>query len=250
MPIRTIIVEDEFHQRATLQQKLEEHCSDIEIVAALDNAEDALIQTLRLNPDLLFVDIQLLKNDGVWLVEQLNEAACPTFTPPAVIFTTAFTDSQYLLQAFKVAAIDYLVKPVGVESLVAAVDRFRKKTAPSDAIPQLMDALDKAQVMRFRDFNGVLLLRDDDIAYIKADGNYSELGQADGTVTTIFERLGELERKLTGANFARTGKSIIINKRYIRALNARKNTVRLSTPQATFDVNIPEAALKALKSSL
>jgi two-component system LytT family response regulator len=115
--MKAIIIEDEFHPREMLIKKLQDYHPDIEIVAVCENAELGLVKIIQLHPDLIFLDIQMPEHNGIWLAEQLSELACDSFLCPGIIFTTAFTDTEYLLKAFKLAAIDYLVKPIDVEAL-------------------------------------------------------------------------------------------------------------------------------------
>jgi two-component system LytT family response regulator len=248
--IRAIIVEDEYHPRMTLKQKIEEKYPDIEIISLCESAESALIEILRLQPELLFLDIQLQGENGLWLAEQMYKLACETFCPPCVIFTTAYTDSEYLLRAFQLAAVDYLVKPIAIDKLEVAIDRFRSKINASSSLGIMMNTFEKENIMRFRSSNGLILLREDDITFVRADGNYSEMGLANGNREDIFERLGEIEAKLPKGNFERFGKSFIINKKYIRRLNFKKNIIQMSTPQITFDIEAPSVVIKLLKKQL
>lgn len=246
--IRTIIVEDEYHPRLTLQQKLAEYHPEIEVLAACENAESALIEILRLQPDLVFLDIQLPDKNGLWLADQLNEMSCETFTPPGIIFVTAFSESEYLFKAIRLAAVDYLVKPVMLDNLATAIDRFRKRANPSAGVQNLMNALNREKILKFKNLNGILLLKPKDIAYIEGDGNYARMALTGGEFEEIFERLGEIEQILPKDTFIRAGRSIILNKYYVRRINSKKSTVQMVTPEAAFEVEVPAGALKQLKN--
>ncbi len=246
--IRAIVVEDEFHPRQTLLQKLAEFHPEIEVVAACENAETALVEILRQQPHLLFLDIHLPGKNGLWLADQLNQLSCDTFTPPGIIFTTAYNDSEYLLNAIRLAAIDYLIKPVLIDNLSLAISRFRKRTDASSTARSLMDAIQNEKLFRFKSVNGLLLCKAEDIAYVEGDRNYARMALANGEFEAIFERLGEIEQVLPVDVFSRIGKSLIVNKRYVRRINARKSTVQLMTPLATYTVEVSAGALKQLKS--
>ncbi len=246
--IRAIVVEDEFHPRQTLLQKLAEFHPEIEVVAACENAETALVEILRQQPRLLFLDIHLPGKNGLWLADQLNQLSCDTFVPPGIIFTTAYNDSEYLLNAIRLAAIDYLIKPVLIDNLSLAISRFRKRTDASSTARSLMDAIQNEKLFRFKSVNGLLLCKAEDIAYVEGDRNYALMALANGESEPIFERLGEIEQVLPVDVFSRIGKSLIINKRYVRRINARKSTVQLVTPQTTYTVEVSAGALKQLKS--
>ena len=245
---RTIIIEDEYSPRQMLREKIEQHFPDMEIVAECENAEDALIEILRLRPNLLFLDIQMPGKNGLWLADELMRMKGDTFTPPDIIFTTGYTFPEYLLKAFELAAIDYLVKPVSQGSLEKAVARYRERAGVTTGLQNLMDALDKEKLLKFKGFNGVFLLRPDDIAYVEADRDYACMFFANGTKEDIFERLGEIEKKLPPETFLRAGKSIIVNRKYIRKIT--DTALQLVTPSASYNVEISRDAVKQLKEKL
>ncbi len=246
--IRAIVIEDEFHPRETLLQKLSEFHPEIEVIVTCEDAETALVEILRHQSQLLFLDIHLPGKNGLWLADQLNQMSCKTFTPPGIIFTTAYNDSEYLLSAIRIAAIDYLIKPVLIDNLSLAISRFRKRSDASSTVHTLMNVIQNEKMFRFKSFNGLLLVKAEDIAYVEGDRNYARMALANGESEPIFERLGEIEQALPADIFSRIGKSLIVNKRYIRRINARKSTVQLATPFTTYIVEVSAGALKQLKS--
>lgn len=246
MNIKTIIVEDEFLPRETLLQKLQEYHPDIEVVTTCEDAEKGLIEILRLQPQLLFLDIQLPNKNGLWLANELQEMRCESFTPPAIIFTTAFDDSQYMLNAFKIAAIDYLIKPILIENLDAAIARFKNRMNADNSFSEMIQ---REKLIKLKNWGGLLLLRAEEIAYLKADGNYAELFMANGENESIFERLGEIEKRLPD-NFERIGKSLIINRNFVRRINLRNSTCQLVTPKAEFEISVSADGLKRLKGTI
>ena len=246
--IRVIIVEDEYSPRKMLGEKLKQHFPDIQVVAECENAEDALIEILRLRPDLLFLDIQMPGKNGLWLADELLRLNGDTFSSPDIIFTTGYTYSEYLLKAFELAAIDYLVKPVNVEQLKKAVARFIERTGATTGIQNLMNALNNDILLKFKSYNGLFLLRPDDIAYIEAERDYAFMYFANGTKEDVFERIGEIEKKLPADIFLRTGRSIIVNRQYIRKIT--DTTLQLTTHAANYKVEVSREAIRQLKDKL
>jgi two-component system LytT family response regulator len=245
---RVIIIEDEYFPRQMLRGKLEQHFPDIEIVAECENAEDALIEILRLRPDLVFLDIQMPGKNGLWLADELIRLKNESFTPPDIIFTTGYTYPEYLLKAFELAAIDYLVKPVGIEHLKKTMTRFRERAGAATGLQNLTDAITQEKLLKFKSYNGLFLLRPEDIVYIKADNNYACMFFAGGAKEDVFERLGEIEKKLPSELFVRTGKSIIVNRKYIRKIT--DTTLQLVTPSASYQIEISRNAIKQLKDMI
>jgi two-component system LytT family response regulator len=231
-----------------LREKLKQFFPDVEIVAECENAEDALTDVLRLRPDLLFLDIQMSGKDGLWLAGELTGMAGETFAPPDVIFTTGYTNSDYLLRAFELAAVDYLVKPVGRESLGKALARYRARSGKSAGLQNLAEAIRKEQLLKIRGFNSLFLFRPDDVAYFEADRDYACAFLANGAREDIFERLGEIEHKLPPETFARVGKSVIVNRKYLRKI--MNDALQLVTPGASFRVEISRSAARQLREKL
>ena len=245
---RVIIIDDEFSPRQVLQEKLEANFPEMEVVAACKNAEEALIEILRLRPNLLFLDIQMPGKNGLQLVDELMQMKGDTFTPPDIIFTTGYTYPEYLLKAIELAAIDYIVKPVSVTRLEKAIARFRERAGTTTGLQNLKNALNEERLLKFKSYNGLFLLRPDDIVYIEADRDYACMFFANGAKEDVFERLGEIEKKLPPEVFLRTGKSVIVNRKYIRKISDTK--IQLVTSSTTFPVEISRSAIKQLKDKL
>ena len=115
--LRTIVVEDERLPRLTLLQKLAMMADEVEVVAECDNYDTALTAIMEKHPDLLLLDIQLQGRNSISLVHELQQQ----MPLPAIIFTTAYDDRNYLMNAIKFQAVDYLLKPVSPEELSAAI---------------------------------------------------------------------------------------------------------------------------------
>jgi len=246
--MKVIIIEDEFSPRQMLREKLEQHFPELEIVAECENAEDALLEILRLRPDLIFLDIQMSGKNGIWLADELLRMKGDTFNPPDIIFTTGYTYTEYMLKAFELAAIDYLVKPVSVENLKKAVERFHQRQGISTGLQNLADALSDDKLLKFKSFNGFYLLRPEDIVCVEADRDYGTMLFTNGTKEDVFERLGEIEKKLPPQSFLRTGKSVIVNRQYIRKITDKN--LQLVTPAVNYSIEISKDAIRLLKEKM
>jgi len=246
--IRVIIIEDEFSPRQMLREKLEQHFPDIEIITECESAEDALIEILRLRPDLIFLDIQMTGKSGLWLADELIRMEGETFMPPDVIFTTGYTYPEYLLKAFELAAIDYLVKPISISNLEKAVARYRERAGTPTGLQNLMSAIQEEKLLKFKSYNGLFLLRPTDIAYVEANREYARIFFPSGAKEDVFERLGEIEKKLPPETFTRAGKSIIINRNFIHKITDKM--LYLATPSTTYKVEISKEAMRQLKEKL
>jgi len=172
-----------------------------------------------------------------------------TFTPPDIIFTSGYTYPKYLLKAFEVGAIDYLVKPVSPESLKRAVTRYRERAEVAAGLQKNRPyASNEDKLMKFKSNNGFFFFHPDDIVYVEADRDYACMFLANGAKEDIFERLGAIEKKLPPELFWRMGRSFIINRKYIRKIT--DNTLQLVTPSANYAVEISRYAMRQLKIDL
>lgn len=212
--LQAIVVEDERLPRLSLLAKLEDFRHSVEVVDACDNYDSALMSILRHRPDLLFLDIQLQGCDSIQLLEELKQ----TIPLPYVIFTTAYSDRKYLMSAIKLSAVDYLLKPIDkgelAHAIAKAADRAVVETTATSSLPENLS---------LKSVNGKIFVAVDDIAYIKADGNYANICTFHGQ-DLILESLMTLEQRLPANTFARVDRSTIVNLQRVYRLNHQQHT--------------------------
>ena len=125
MSLKTIIVDDEPDSIKLLSLQLSQHCPEIEIAGMYTSSVKALPAIEKIQPDLVFLDIEMPIMNGFELLEKILHL------PFSVIFITAY--NQYALKAFRFNAVDYLVKPVDAEDLIEAVKKVAKQIRPTAA---------------------------------------------------------------------------------------------------------------------
>ncbi len=190
---RAIIVDDERLARRDLAVQLSE-CPSVELIGEAADLAQAIALTRQLNPDLVFLDIQLGDRSGFDLLPQLPETV-------RVIFVTAF--DQYAVRAFEVNAVDYLLKPVNVERLKSAVERL--SASPPSPLP--LEAHDRFYIPVGNQC-GFIEVRT--IRRITATGNYTLVQTIDGQKFTVKQSLQEWERRLPPESFTRVSRSEMI----------------------------------------
>ena len=238
--LKTIVVEDERLPLLALLQKLEDHSVQLEVVDDCDNYQSALECILRHRPDLLFLDIQLGGRDSIRLLEELRQ----TIPLPYVIFTTAYSDREYLMSAIKLSAVDYLLKPIGkaelAHAIAKAVDRARIANLP-----------EPTEKMSFKSVNSKLFLMVDDIAGFKAEGNYATLISFEGN-HLVLENLLSLEGRLQGkGRFVRVDRCTIINIEKVRSINQRQHSCTLmSQDSRTVEIPLSNSGTNTLSAVL
>lgn len=231
--LRTIVVEDERLPRLTLLQKLRTALGDeVEVVGDCDNYETAKQCILEQKPDMLLMDIQLQGRNSITLLHELERQ----MTLPAVIFTTAYDDRSYLMGAIKLQAVDYLLKPISVEELTAAVRKVQCR----------MSAAESEAGMSFRTSTGRAWIAPERIAYIKAARNYSVLVCFDSE-EMLLDSLSVLESRLDSRQFLRIDRSTIINRRTLCEVNKHRGICRFERQGKIVELKLSKVGLERLE---
>jgi two-component system LytT family response regulator len=206
--ITAIIVDDEEKSRITLQDLVTKYCPTVRICELCDSVDNAVKAIDKHNPQLVFLDIEMPFNNGFVLLEKIKE---PEFD---VIFTTAY--GHYAIQAIKSNAIDYLLKPIDIDELKVAVDKVEKrKNSSSDRIQNFESLLSavksKSVKIAVPTFEGLQMIKAEEIIKCVADESYTEIYLTDGKKIVVSKLLKEYEGLLSGLNFFRVHNSCLIN---------------------------------------
>ena len=198
--LRVLIVDDEPLARRRIEDLLAKE-GDIEIAGTASTGDEATAAIERLDPDIVFLDVQMPGRSGLEIAETLSAEH-----HPVVIFTTAF--DRFAVKAFEVSAADYLVKPFDDERFAQALRRARKAVEAegpkTDEVPR--DYLERIPVELRGQMRVVPVAK---IEYITASGPYAELHVA-GQTFAIRERMQALEEQLDPALFMRVHRSVIV----------------------------------------
>ena len=209
--MRALIVDDERLARKELLSLLAEY-KEIEIVGEAVNVDDAIEKINQLQPDLLFLDIQMPGKTGFDLLEEREKAH-------TVIFTTAY--DEYALKAFQVNALDYLLKPIQPERLKEAVTKMVK-------VQQKEDALDDNTEKKKLGINDQVFVKDGercwfvrlkDIRLFESDGNYIKI-YFENFKPMIHKSLNALDERLDDRAFFRASRKHIINLNWVESIES------------------------------
>jgi len=219
-----VIIDDEINGAESLDILVKEYCPEIKIVSVETDPFQAIESIKKFSPGLLFLDIEMPGMSGFELLTELE------YPLPKVIFTTAY--SQYAVQAFRHNAIDYLLKPVIVQELVASVNRWKEriKTEMAEGSQGKGNVHDRkkiysdGQTLSIQSQNNIISISTDQIVRFEADSNYTHIYLIGGKKLTSAKTLKEYEDQLTGGGFYRVHKASIVNIRqvtkYVRGDNA------------------------------
>ncbi len=239
--LRTLIVDDESLARRGLVHRLK-NIADINIVGEACNGREALKLIEELNPDLVFLDIQMPGIGGFEVVQQLDIE-----TMPIVLFLTAY--DEYAVRAFEVNALDYILKPIDEDRLNQVLDKVRDNLSQKRALEQKnqllqlvsdisgenissLEELEKKDVtelvqkepsrLAIKDGGHTTWVNQDDIEWIDAAGDYMCV-QSLGTTHIMRKTMKELERELDESILQRIHRSTIVNIRQVREMESHIN---------------------------
>lgn len=196
---RTIIIDDERLARLQLRDLLA-HFEIINVIAEADNVPSGVKIVNDLQPELIFLDIQMPGESGFDLLQQINLL-------PKIVFVTAF--DQYAIRAFEVNALDYLLKPINPQRLAQAVARLSKDSQEESAAT--VEPLEYDDHIFITSGNQADFVKVSSIVCIRADGVYSEVLLNDGRKLVLHKSLKQWLKQLPAKRFAQIHRSTIIN---------------------------------------
>ncbi len=209
--IKAIIIDDSAQARKLLRLMLMELASDVQVVGEAENAEDGLRTILKLQPDAIFLDIEMPGKSGL----QLAESLIGKNIQGKVVFTTAY--NAYALKAFRLSAIDYILKPIQEEQLLEAVEKLKedKKNRDNEVrLKALSENLqeDRNDVLCIPILGGYEYLPVDEIEYMEADGSYVKINCTDQSSKIVSKNLKYFEDALESTpKFLRSHRSFLVN---------------------------------------
>jgi len=218
--IQAIIVEDEEKSCEVLKKMLTEYCADIVVTGVANNIHDAKKLIELKHPELIFLDIQLPDGISFLLIDEIHPVDFK------IIFTTAYSD--YAIKALKCAALDYLLKPININELVAAVDKYKIHKTSTTYLKGLVTLQEnishfekeKLKTIGLATLNEILFVPIDDIIRLEAASNYTHFYIENSSKVTVSHTLKYYEDLLENNYFMRVHQSHIINlkkvKKYIK----------------------------------
>lgn len=207
---KAIIIDDEEMARALLQGMVTEYCPNIEIV---DSCKDLPcgVKSIRKNkPDIVFLDIEMPGHSGLELLDFFNENEVNF----SIIFVTAY--NRYAIQAFKLSAVDYLLKPIETEDLIQAVTMFEKQKDKKNYTVLKDNLSSRSKKIGLNNVSSITFVELDDILFFKADGSYTEVFLKEEKIIVTSKSLKHFENTLSdNSGFYRCHKSYIVNINHI-----------------------------------
>lgn len=213
--IKAILVDDEQNNLVNLGQLLKTYCPGVEVVATAADAAAGRNAILQHQPDLVFLDIQMPGKSGFDLLRELHQYDFE------VIFVTAF--DQYAIQAVRFAAVDYLLKPVNIDELQAAVSRAlakrseKKKNLQLENLLQLLQEQKEDHRIALATIKETRFIRTTDIVRCESSNNYTIFFLSNGEKLTASRPIFEYEELLKSYGFIRCHQSHLVNRKYVKS---------------------------------
>ena len=231
--VNCLIADDEPIAREIIQNYCA-HLPNLKVVASCSNALEAKAAMQQQKVDILFLDINMPVLDGISFLKTIQHK-------PQVIFTTAY--KEYALNAFDLAAVDYLLKPFSLERFIMAVDKALERINKPSAVIQHQSEEKAESDLFIKTDSKIYRLACKDIIYAEANGNYTKIVTTQQTLTagitfTSFEQL------LPSSIFIRVHRSFIINKSFISHIEG--NRVFVNAIEIPIGHNYKEVFLKEL----
>jgi two-component system LytT family response regulator len=212
--IKAIIVDDEQHCIDTLQTMLLKKFPEVAVLAGVNSVKEARELIEELQPDLVFLDVEMPHQNGFELLKQFERVQFD------VIFTTAF--EQYAYKAIKFNALDYLLKPFSVQDLQDALQKYRDRrdqarasapaASPLEMFLQNMRTMQQShRKIALPTLNGLVFMPVQNIVRCESTGNYTKIFFTDKKHLLVSRPLKEFEELLTDVDFFRIHNSHLIN---------------------------------------
>ncbi len=215
--LKACIIDDEVNSREVLELMIKENHPDIEIAGSAGNIRDAGVLIKKIQPDILFLDIEMPGGSGFELVKQLKEPL------PEIIFCTAY--GHYAIKAIECSALGYLMKPVSSQKLKDVLDKARQKSNPLQRTLQMhvlqeqLGAPSEATRFLLNSVEDIRIIKFDEVVCCIAESNYTRIHLADGTKVIASKTLKEFETILHRPNFFRIHHSYLINLNFVQRIN-------------------------------
>jgi len=222
MSINVLIVDDEMGACENLKNILDEYGGGgVNILGTANSTKEAEELIERMNPDAVFLDIEMPIENAFQFLERVSPV------PYEVIFVTAY--DEYAVRAFKLSAVDYILKPISITELVGAMKKLRERieykklissvpTSYSD-IGRMVSSKTKSQKITLRDANNIEVVDFKNILFIEAQGSYSKVLFVKNNSTkekVMSVSLSDYEELMPSELFYRIHKSYLINCQHVK----------------------------------
>ena len=213
MSIKALIIDDEEGARESLRNILQSYFEEVEVLDTAESADDAYTKINEQQPDLIFLDIEMPRGNAFDLLERFDSIDFE------IIFVTAY--DHYAIKAIRFSALDYILKPIDIDELRAAIEKCAQQSdqrSINDRLKVLLQNLNeqnKPRKVAIPDSEGLIFVNMDEIIRCESDGNYTTFILANERRILASRTLGEYEDLFSDDHFFRVHRSHLINMEHI-----------------------------------
>jgi len=215
-----LIIDDDDFARETLKDLLSTF-DNITVIKLLKDSRTAIKDIALLKPDLVFLDINMPQKNGLKIIDEINELKVST----RVVFVTAH--SEFVMEALKKNAFDYLMKPVNKAELTETLQRFFTTDESLEISPPAKSDQTENNKIIIKNSRGTLYYHYEDILYTLADGCYTYIYSPGHNPEVITKNIGSIEGLFPATHFFRISRSAIVNIDYIAKIDHVHRQVHL-----------------------
>ena len=207
--LQAIIIDDEQHCIDSLATDLSKHCNNIEVIAKCNSAKEGILSIKKLKPQLIFLDVEMPWMNGFEMLEMLDSIDF------CIIFTSAY--DKFAAKAFRISAVDFLLKPIDAADLKEAVHKAEEKILSAAGTVNIQNLLHnihqpaQQQKIALPSRDGYEFTPVNSILYCGAEGAYTKVVLTDKHSMLISRTLGDIEEMLPHEIFVRIHHSTIVN---------------------------------------
>lgn len=247
--IKTIIIDDEQHCISALQSDLQKNCPAIQVLETCNSAKAGIMAIKKYSPDLVFLDVEMPWMNGFEMLDVLGDVNF------SIIFTTAH--GEFAAKAFRISAVDYLLKPIDARDLIEAVQKVERKLNEGGGLQHISNLLrnmrqpSSQQKIALPNRDGYEFAEVASIIYCEAEGAYTKIFMGDNKKVLVSKTLGDIEELLPPELFQRIHHSILVNITYIAQFSRTdggfvilKNNEKLSVSKAKKEALMERLGLK------
>ncbi len=246
--LKAIIVDDETASRETLSNYLRKYCPDVEVFAMADSVKTGLVEIEKLQPDIVFLDVEMPFGNAFDLLEQVKEINFET------VFVTAF--SNYALKALNLSAAYYILKPIDIDELVAAVEKIKISKSKKSVSIHTQILIENIKAINGQMHKLVLpvlegfeVVQVKDIIRCQANDNFTDFFFSGGKRMLICRTLKFYEQILEEFGFMRVHKSHLINLQFVKKYRKGKTgqIIMADDSELELSINKKEEFLQKIK---